>query len=316
MIFTELIVFISAFVVLSYAGSLLVRSLTHMSKLLGLSEYLVAFVLMSIATSVPELFIGLSSSLQNTPSISLGNVLGTNLINLTLIIGVVAVFSKGITIESKISHQNFLLIFFIAFLPILLATDGVISRGDGLLLLLFFSLYIFRLLSEKEYFKKRFNEITFDPASILSVFKHARTFLWGVALLILSSFAIIWSSKGIAEGLDVSLLFFGIIFVALGTALPELIFGIKASFMKHPSMMLGNSLGSIAFNATFIVGSVALLSPIRVDFDNGLFLISAFLFISFLMFNVFSYSRSKISRREGIVLLLLYVAFLLFGFLS
>jgi cation:H+ antiporter len=311
----EFIIFILSFIVLSYAGSLLVRSLTRISELLGLSEYIVAFVLMSIATSIPEFFIGISSVIQKVPGLAMGNILGTNLLTLTLIIGTVAVASNGIKIDSKISRQNFFLVFFIAFLPILLGTDGIISRGDGILLLISFGIFIWRLLGEKEYFTKRIKEMNFSLASILGTFKNLRQFFIGIVLLVLSSFFIVESSKSIVENLNISFLFFGILFVALGTSLPELIFGIKAAFMKHSSMTLGNSLGSIAFNASFILGIIAVISPIKTDFGNDMFMVSFFLFISFLLFNIFSYSQANISRKEGIVLLLLYIVFLFFQIL-
>ncbi len=319
MFLPTLLIFIASFVLLSYAGSLLVRSLTRVSELLGLSEYIVAFVFMSIATSIPELFIGLASAFQNVPTISLGNTVGTNLINLTLIIGIVAIIARGIKIESKISHQNFLLIFFFAFLPILLATDGIISRGDGLLLLIAFFFYITRLLHDREYFTKRVEETEgkeLSVASILGTFKSLKMFFIGVLLLILSSLALIWSAQGMAEYFNIGLLFFGVVFIALGTALPELVFGIKSAIMKHTSMMLGNSLGSIAFNATFIIGLVALIRPISIDFSNGLVYASFFLFFAFLLFNIFSYSRGRISRNEGIVLILFYGVFIFVGFLG
>ena len=311
----EIVIFIASFILLSYAGSLLVHSLTRISEVLGLSEYIVAFVLMSIATSIPELFIGLSSVAQGIPDLSLGNVLGTNLLTLTIIIGVIAIASNGIKVDSKISHQNFFLIFFIAFLPVLLGTDGIISRGDGILLLISFTIYVWRLLGEKEYFTKRVEEAEFSLASILGAFKNFRQFFFGIALLVASSFSIVWSSKGIVDNMDISFLAFGILFIALGTSLPELMFGIKAAFMKHESMTLGNSLGSIAFNATFIVGITAVFSPLQTDFSDGMFLVSLFLFFSFLLFNFFSYTKSGVSRTEGVVLVLLYLVFLGFQIL-
>jgi len=315
MIFPEIIVFISSFIILSFAGSLLVRSLTRISKLFGISEYLIAFLLMSVATSIPELFIGLSSVIQEIPGLSLGNILGTNLFTITLIVGVIAIASNGIRIESKISRRNFFIIFFIAFLPILLGTDGVISRGDGVLLLVAFIIYVHRLISEKEYFTKRMNDAKSEPIGILESLKNFKKFFIGIVLLIASSYAIVWSSKAIVVYMGLSSLTFGIIFIAIGTSLPELMFGIKASRMKHPAMMLGNSLGSIAFNASFIIGITSVLNPIKTNFDDGMFIVSLFLFISFLLFNFFSYSQSSISRKEGIMLLLLYLIFLVFEIL-
>lgn len=311
----EIIVFVISFIVLSFAGSLLVGSLTRISRLLGLSEYIVAFVLMSAATSIPELFIGISSIAQGIPNLSLGNILGTNLLTITLLIGIIAFISGGIKIDSKISRQNFFLIFFIAFLPILLGTDGVISRGDSILLISTFFIYVWRLLGEKEYFTKSIEDVDFGFSSVLYTFKHFRTFFIGTLLLTISSFSIVWSSKEIAESMDVNFLLFGILFIALGTSLPEIIFGIKALFMKHGSMTLGNSLGSIAFNATFIVGITSFITPITTDFSSGVMNVSIFLFTGFLLFNIFAYSKSNISRLEGIVLILLYAVFLFFEIL-
>lgn len=312
MIFSDITIFVTSFIVLSYAGALLVRSLTRIAKLFGISEYLVAFVLMSVITSVPELFISIFSLVQGVPMLAFGNILGTNLLTITLIIGVVAIFSGGIKIDSKISHQNFFIIFFITFLPVLLGVDGIISRGDGLVLLIAFLLYMWKLVGDKDYFTKRMEDFEFSPGSILGVFKSFRKFFLGIALLVASSFFIVLSSKSIVASMDSTFLSFGMLFIALGTSLPELMFGIKAAFMEHPSLTLGNALGSIAFNATFILGLISIIRPVEIDLLGEVFLVPIFLFIAFLLFNFFSYSQSKISRNEGVMLLLLYIVFLAF----
>lgn len=310
MIIEHIAVFIISFIVLSYSGGLLVRSLTRIAKLIGMSEYIIAFVLMSIITSIPELFISIFSLVQGVPLLSFGNILGANLIMITLVIGSISVLSGGIKIDSKISHQNFFIVFFITFLPILLAIDGIISRGDGLVLLISFVLYIWRLLGDKEYFTKRVSEFDFSAGSIFGVFKSFRGFFFAVALLIGSSFLIVLSSKSIASYLGSSTLFFGMLFVALGTSLPELVFGVKAASMDHPSMTLGNSIGSIAFNSTFILGLISVIVPIEVDLLGEVFLAPVFLFVSFILFNFFSYTQSKISRSEGVMLVFIYIIFL------
>ncbi len=309
-IYFYLLIFIISFLVIAKSSALLVQSLTHMARFFGLSEYFIAFIFMSIATSMPEFFIGISSTIQNTSSLSFGNILGANLINLTLVIGVVALLSKGITVESKISKRNFLLIFFIAFLPILLISDGVISRGDGIILLVSFIIYSFMLIGEREYFTKILKEVNFNGESIFNAVRNLWRFFLGVSLLIGGSFILVWSGKTLAGDLNIGLIYFGIIFIALGTALPELMFGIRASLMKHSSMTLGNSLGSIAFNSTFILGIMAIIRPIYFTPEIKFIITAFFLFSAFLLFNFFAYSRSTISRREGFMLILVYVAFL------
>lgn len=308
-----LIIFLLSFLLISWAGSRLVTTLTSLAKIFGLSEYLIAFVLMSFATSIPELMIGLSSTFQDVVSISIGDILGANLINLTLVIGALSIATGGIRVESKISRRNFLLISLLAFAPILLATDGLISRGDGLFLIAMFTFYLFRIFHEREYFSKQIADTAFITKNVLS---SITMFFVGIGVLMGSAFLLIWSAKNIIVSLDISLVLFGIVFVALGTTLPEIAFGIKAVTMKHPSMVLGNSLGSIAFNAAGIVGIIALIKPITLSFDGSILIATGFLFIALVLFNLLAYSRGALSRKEGIVLVLVYLGFLAFEFVA
>ncbi|HDO23786.1 MAG TPA: sodium:calcium antiporter [bacterium] len=313
--FLYVFAFIFAFILMARAGTSLVKSLTHLARFFRISEYIVAFIIMSFATSIPELFVGLSSAFEGVSGLSLGNIIGANFINITLVIGLVAFFSNGIRIESKIRHQNFWLIFFIAFMPVLLAMDGVISRWDGLVLVISFAVYIIRLAGEKEYFTKIFKEIKFNSETISQVFRMIARFFSGVLILLASSALLVWAGKGLSSAMNMGIFSFGIIFVALGTALPELAFGVRASMLKHAKMSIGNSLGSIAFNSAFIIGIVSMISPIRLQNWQGFFVGSAFLFAALLLFNIFIYTRSGISRRESIILMFLYAFFLVVAYL-
>jgi len=309
-----IIVFIVAFFVLARSSDFLVRSLTGLAKLFKLSEYLIAFIFMSMATSIPELFVGLSSALKNIPELSLGTVLGANLANITIVLGLVVIFGNGLKVESKISRRNFWVITVLSFFPLFLSTDGVISRGDGLILLFLFLFYVTQLIREKEYFSKTLNNLSVSEARPKNMFKNLSRFFIGVGLLILSSFVVVWSGEMIADSTAISLLSFGIIFMPLGTSLPELVFGIRARMLKHDSMAVGNSLGSIAFNATLIVGLVSVIRPIQIDFSVNLIVVSVFLLFAFLMFNFFVFSRQVITRKEGAILILIYLSFLAFEY--
>lgn len=302
-----LILFLGSFLLISWAGSALVRSLSSLSRLFGLSEYLISFLLMSFVTSLPELSIGISSALQNVPEISFGDTFGASIIKLTFIIGLVALFTGGISVESKISKKNFLLISLFAFMPFLLLFDGILSRGDGILLILLFVVYLMRLFREKDYFKKQVWE---NHHSTRGVMKNLRTFFLGSAALILGAYLLILSAKSLAGLLGMTQVFFGLLIVAFGTTLPEIVFGFRAARLKHPSMMLGNALGSIAFNATIVIGIVSLIHPISITVNGHIGTAAIFLFMALLLFNIFAYTKESISRAEGGMLLCIYVAFL------
>ncbi|MBU1159905.1 sodium:calcium antiporter [Patescibacteria group bacterium] len=311
----HIIIFAVSFLFLVKAGTVLVKSLTRLARFFQISEYILAFILMSFATTIPELFVGISSAIENIPKLSLGNIIGANFINITLVIGLVAFLSKGIKIESKISQKNFWLIFFIALFPIFLATDGVISQGDGLLLILAFVLYMASLIREKEYFTKTIQEIEFNNHTIYGVFKMLGSFLFGIVVLIASSAVLVWSGKQLISEIGINALTFGIIFVALGTTLPELAFGIRASMLKHSSMSIGNAIGAIAFNSAFIIGLVSMIRPIHINNSLSFFIAAAFLITALLLLNVFVYTRSSISRRESVILIGLYFLFLFVQYL-
>lgn len=307
----HIIIFAISFLFLVKAGAVLVKSLTRMARFFQISEYILAFILMSFATSVPELFVGVSSAVENIPKLSLGNIVGANFINITLIIGLITFLNNGIKIESKVSQKNFWLIFFIALLPIFLATDGMISRGDGFLLIMAFALYIISLTREKEYFTKTIKEIELNNHAISGIFKLLGSFLFGIIILLASSAILVWSGKQLVADLSISALTFGILFVALGTTLPELIFGIRAFTLKHTSMSIGNTMGSVAFNSAFIIGVVSIINPIYINGGESFFVAAAFLVAGLLLLNVFVYTRSNISRRESVILIGLYLFFLL-----
>ncbi|MBI2039162.1 MAG: sodium:calcium antiporter [Candidatus Niyogibacteria bacterium] len=306
-----LLVFIGSFFVLARSSVFLVSSLTNLARILHLSEYLVAFILMSFATSVSELFIGVSSALDGVPRLSLGNILGANLLNITIVIGVSAIIARGLSVESKISRKNFWLIFFLSLLPFLLGVDGVISRADGFALLVTFFIYIWHVLEEREYFTKVINNRPATFAIVQSTVRDLAVFGAATIALLLSSWAVVWAGERIAESLSFGLVAFGALFVALGTTMPELTVGVRAALSNRGALAVGNALGSVAFNATFIVGLVSIIHPIAIRApDQSLTLIGAFV-AAFILFNLFLYRDTTISRAEGLALAGVYGAFVI-----
>ncbi len=295
----------------AWAGGLLVKSMAYLARFFHLSEYTTAFLLMSLATSIPELFIGLSSAFQGVPHLSFGNLLGANLVNLTLLIGLTATAAGTISTNYGFSKGNFLLVGLAAFLPIVMALDGVISRSDGLILILSFMLYLARLLDERDHLMQRLNHIPLDSNYLARIFRHFGLFIFGVVVLLASSALVIWSGKQIAFSFGLPLVSFGLVLLALGTTLPEVMFTIKASRMHHPDLSLGNALGSVAFNSTFIVGLVALMTPIYLPSGDYLVPVSVVLFLALLLLNFFVYTKAQFSRLEGVAMILLYVIFLI-----
>ena len=140
-------------------------------------------------------------------------------------------------------------------------------------------------------------------------------FVIALGILLLASWGVVESARLIAEELYVPLSLIGIILVALGTSLPELVFGVRAVIAKHEGMSLGNLVGSVVVNSTFVLGLVAVINPIRIENFNVIYVGGAFMIIAVLLANFFIASRDKISWKEGLILIGFYIAFLVAEFL-
>ncbi|MBI3074759.1 MAG: sodium:calcium antiporter [Parcubacteria group bacterium] len=305
--------FVSLFAMF-YAGGMIPRAIGGLALILRLSQFVTAFFLVSFATSIPELFVGISSVIQNVSALSLGNILGSNLLNITLKVGLIVLIAGAVSSEGKVSSQNFWLVAVLSILPIFLGLDGMLSRIDGLILLTAFGLYIGKVFKDGEYFHKHKEVLAPEPRGLRSsahIAKHIYLFLAGSSLLLASSFLLIWSSKEIVGAyFDSNFFLFGILFLAVGTQLPDFIFGVRASQNGQGSAMLGNTFGAMAYNAAGIVGLVALLRPISVGSPQNLLEIAALLLVSFALVHFFIYTKRKITRPRALMLVLVYLIFL------
>ncbi|MFH2013590.1 MAG: sodium:calcium antiporter [Patescibacteria group bacterium] len=310
-----LIIFVIACFVLIKSGGFLVKILIMLSRYFKLTEYVFSFVLMAFATSVPELFVGITSGIRGLSNISLGNIIGANLINLTLTLGIIVIVSKGLKIQSKIAKKDAWIVLFISLLPLLLLFDKNLSRGEGVLLVLVFAWYIYRILKDKDAFHKRMDHMKRDVGAYIKLVKNFLYFFIAFIFLIISSLVVVETAKLIAIELYLPLALVGIILVAIGTSLPELVFGVRAAVTKHEGLSLGTLIGSIVVNSTFILGLVAIIHPIQLESLNVVYIGGFFMIVSILLVNIFISSKEKISWKQGLFLILFYVAFLIVEFL-
>lgn len=307
MIVTTLLFFIIACIVLVLAGSLIVKSLSKLAVFLRMSEFVLAFILLAVATSIPELFVGISAGLMKNTAISLGNVIGSNIVNLTLISGVAALLSRGLKSTSKFIRKDaFWMIAFAALPIILMAIGKKLSRIDGAILVGLFAFYIYRMFKQK----RKFHIIEKDRVSKWGALGLFLLFLVMLPVLFYSARYVVFYGSELGAQLMLPSLFIGLFFVSLGTALPELVLGTQAAITRHPEIVLGDTIGSVIVNSSLVLGVASMIYPITA----GLFLFltsSAFMIILCFLFAVFFESAGGLSWKEGVVLLLMYVLFLL-----
>ncbi len=317
----NLLLIVIGIFVLIRSGIYIVKSLVAIAHFLNVSEFTLSFILMAFATTLPEFAIGVNAAVNNQPLISLGNILGANILNLSLTLGLITLIAGKLTIKSySLAHRSWFN-FALGISPILFAIDGEISKIDGLALIILFFLHISRLFHLREIFhhKKNFwlslvNNFGHRPdgLGIKYFFKNLFIFIAGAGLLLLSANLAVKGAKAISLDLGVSEIIIGIFIVALGTTLPEIVFGIRAAISKNKELSLGNLFGATVFNSTWILGVVSLISPIKIQMSLSFWISAATMILVLFLANLFLSTRGEITKREGIGLILIYILFVAF----
>ncbi len=310
MLIVNLLIFALACIVLVTSGTLLVKTLTKIAAFLKLSEFVVGFIIMAFATSLPELFVGITSALAKNPALSLGNIIGANIIDLTLVVGVVILIGRGIKIESRKTKTDALYMVFIAALPMVLMLIGSsLSRLDGVILLIAFALYARRILKQRRLFKKEVEDGIKRPEIIITTV----LFIFSLALLFLSARFVVEYATLLSVDLALPPIIVGLFIISIGTTLPELTFGIRAVLAGHSQMALGDLIGAVVVNSTFVLGIVSIICPITANML--LFSVSAiFMVVVAFLFATFVESGNKLYIKEGISLIMLYIFFVIIEF--
>jgi len=311
MIFSQIIIFIISFLLLSFSGRWLIESLKRISEFLGWKEFVVAFFITAFSVSLPNFFVGIISALNKVPELSFGDIIGGNVAELALLGGLAALISKkGLSANSKTVQGSSIFAIITALLPLLLGADGNISRSDGILLILAFALYTAWLFNKKERFEKIYDEIK-GRVSVKFVFKTTLIFIISIFLLLVSAQGVVKSARFFADYLKIPLTLVGILIVSFGNSLPDLSFVIQAARKSDDWLLLGDLIGGTIITATLVLGIVSLISPIIITDIPAIVVGRIFLIISALFFIFFIRTEKKITKREGTFLLLIYILFII-----
>lgn len=298
---------------------LIVAAIRRMVRRSKLGSFGVTAFVLALATSLPELVVGITASIEGLPEIVLGNVLGSNVANVSLVIGGAAIAGGKLRVAGETLKRDLYLVFGVAVLPLLLIADLILSRADGVVLLIVYVLFVTIVLKKHtRAIGKHVMEESAVKRVFLTVVKRGGRgdlvrFLVGVGGLLISSHMIVQLSKLIAIEMGLPVLIIGLFLVAIGTSLPELVFEMKAVVSGQVGMVWGDLLGSVVANATLVLGLSAVIAPMKLNGDGlapyGM-AIGAFVLL-YSLFVYFARSKSRLERWEGIVLLLLYFGFVM-----
>ncbi len=310
-------IFLGSCFLLSWLSSRLVKSLVSVAQYLGLREFIVAFFVMGFAASLPNLFIDLPAALQHLPQISFGDIIGGNLIDLTLAMAVVVFFSKKpISTNSNMIQGSALFTFLIAVLPIFLISTGRVTRIDGVILIATFFVYAYWLFSKDGRYKKIYNNETKQAAknpkkAFFSFLKNLTEIIILMVLLLFASEGVINSAKYFSSNLGVSLSLVGVLIVALGNCFPETYFGLISARKGEGWMIIGDMMGSVIICATLVLGIIAIVSPFEIKDISSFLIARIFTIIAALLFVIFIKTDRKLTKKEALLLLSIYIVFLI-----
>ncbi len=312
----HIFIFVASFFILAFSSKWLVDTLSKVAKFLGWKEFVVSFFVVAFATTIPNFFVDIISALNKVPHLAFGDVVGTNIADLTLIVALSALISKaGLSVPSRTVQGSSIFTIGVAVLPLILILDGNLSRVDGILLLAAFLFYLTWLFNKRERFEKIYDGIP-ELLSFEFFIKNTAFLFCSILLLLLSAQGIVRSAIFFSEFLRFPLSLIGILVVGLGTALPELSFTLQAARKSQDWMIVGDVMGSVIMTATLVLGIVALISPIQISDFSPFAIGRIFLIISAIFFLIFIRTDRKITRREALFLLGIYIFFFLIEILT
>lgn len=309
-----IVIFVLAGALLFIGGELLVSGKLRLARYYGIKEFIVAFFVMAFAGTLPNFFVGITAALQGIPELSYGDVMGNNIVALTLAVALALILTpaKSLSLENATVQYTTFMTASAALLPLILISDGALSRSDGLVLILFFVVYVAWLFSRNDNFSKIYEEDETVPAKQgkKEALAASVKVVAGMVLLAIAAQAVVYAAELIGMALGVPLMAIGVLVLGFGGALPEIYFTVVSARKGDTGMLLGNLMGAVISPATLVLGIVAMIEPIQnADLE---FPILGRLFLAFvaLYFLYASYTSKTITTKEGYALLVVYILFI------
>ncbi len=308
--FMNLLLIVIGLVLLILGGNWLLKSAIGLSLRLNIPKIVIGMTVVSFATSAPELIVSIKSALENHADIAFGNVIGSNIANLGLVLGITILIST-ISVEKSFYKTDWpVMIISSLLLYGFIAFDGVLQRYEGIILfsfLIIFLIYLLRFQKIAVVDEMPEDDEELPLHKIVLFLALGGVALWGGSELLIDG------AVGMAKNFNVSERVIGITIVSVGTSIPELSASIIAILKKEKAISLGNLIGSNVFNILAVLGITSIITPITIT-DQGLLGNDIFwmLGVSLLILPlVFAPAKMKLSWKEGLILLTLYLVFII-----
>ena len=294
---------ITGFLLLFIGADFFVSSSANISKTFNINPFFMGLTIVAFGTSSPELSVSLISSLNGSYGLCIGNIIGSNLFNILMVVGALG-FIKTLRVDNSILKMEFLFLIFCSITLLLLSMDNSLGRFDGILLLLLFTYYMFSFSPINNYRESipliRNNIIKFKD----------NTKFYDILINIFSLLAIFTGGKMVVDSCLNIVDYLDISSRLIGTSLPELITSIIASCKNEGDIALGSIIGSNIFNILFVIAIPALINPIAID--SKLIFDSIFTIIATILAFIFIKRENDITKHESLILVFTYIVYIQF----
>lgn len=315
--FIQIILLIIGFIVLIKGADVFVDGASSIALNCKLSKMLIGLTIVAFGTSAPEFAVSVKSIISNNSDMVLGNVIGSNILNILLIVGICAII-KPIKVKSNTVRKELpivmlfsTLLFFLIKDDLFVSSINTINRNDGFVIVLFFMVFVYYLISIMR--NKKDNDA--DEMAKYGMFKSIIFTILGIVCIVMGSNVVVDSASKIAGMLGVSQKMIALTVVAFGTSLPELVTSIVSTRKGEHEILVGNIVGSNIFNIGIVLGvPVALFGGIQAVGFNVIDLVV--MIVSAILLFVFAYKDHEIHRHEGMIMLALFViyySYVIFG---
>jgi len=308
----DIILLIIGFLLLIKGADFFVDGAASIARRFNISTMVIGLTLVAFGTSAPELAVSINAAIDQSNGLVFGNVIGSNILNILFVLGLSAAITPiRIRLKTILKEMPFAIIATVAVLIMALdfsidQTPNIISRIDGILLLILFAIYFYSMIEIIVLGKEdgTFEEITEMPLprSILLTFIGMGAIIWGSDLTVTGA-------VGIARAFGLSEVIIGLTIVAIGTSLPELITSVVAARKGENDIAVGNIIGSNIFNLLLVLGVSSVINPIVIDQSSILDL--SILTLAMIVILPIMYTGKKITRPEGIFMTLAYIAYMI-----
>ncbi|PCJ92773.1 MAG: sodium:proton exchanger [Hyphomicrobiales bacterium] len=305
---------VAGLIILVFAGDLLVRGAVGLAERLGIPPLVIGLTIVAFGTSAPELVISLEAASENAGGIAIGNVVGSNIANILLVLGAPSLIAL-IVCHGEGTKRSAIFMIAVTLLFLALSSDGLLSRLDGVVmlsLLVFFLYENYRTAKRhrrhaQEALEDEFSDVSEKSTLLLSTF-----LVIGLIGLPIGAHFTIFGATSIARDWGISETTIGLTVVAIGTSLPELVAALMAAWHRHGAVAIGNVIGSNIFNILAIMGTTSVFYPLPVPED--IFQPDAWLMLlTSLALLPFIFLRKPITRPVGMVMVVLYISYVGFA---